>query len=1043
MTSADHRCWNCDVDVGASQLSCTACGETLRLGDRYAIRGRIQDGPTGVVYQAWDEARKCSVALKRPHAKQAKSSDEGPPASTHYRSLTSLHHPGIAALEAVEVQDEQLYFVQQLSEGRPFEGVFGVGNARASIGEACHVGERLLETLVYAHDHGSCHRDIKPGNILLITRRGIHEPVLTDFGIGRRLDARRTDALLRATPGYTAPEQVANRLSEDPRSDLYAVGAILYSMLLGGRIPYHLALYDGIESEPEALRRAYEDIAKGDVPLQDITIARPELTADLASILQRALRPTPTARFHSAKEMLLGLRAAVEHSVSSSAEGLAAQKIDLSKIEASEDLVKRRQHVQRRRFLSRSVAGAGLLMVLVGLYLSDLRADARNEAAAKARALSLASARASATAAAMTRARNAPMNASPFLFPGGIAIDEGKVYVADRGAHRIQFIEEKRVGTLAGSMRQGFAEGPVATAAFDAPHDVAVSEKGVVYVADTGNNRIRRIRDGVVSTLAGHADAGHADGKATEARFRRPTGLSFGADGFLYVADRGNHCIRRIDVKTGEVDTYAGATTAKGVKGPLVRAQLTSPSSLAVAADGAVYLTEAHTWRLRVIDHGAVATIAAIGSASSSSLPGAGRFEPVRLDAHPQVAIGPKGTVFVTDPRQHVVLKLEQDKLRRLAGNADKAGFRDGIAQLARFRSPHGIAVSASGTIYVTDHRDHTLRAIREQMVLTVVQGRTGGFADGPTTEARFGDPWKLDADTRGLLVTDGLARRVRRISRGAVRTITVAGSDQEHNDTKPLIDFGDDPGDLSTGPRGRVFVADSANHRIAMISSDEEEISTLAGTGQPGSKDGPVASAEFTRPEGIAAKNDGALFVADTGNHLIRKISNGQVSTAAGSGKLGFDDGDAKREASFRFPQSIAVTRDGMLYIADTGNHAIRRLFEGRVETIAGTGEPGFADGQPQSAQFQAPEGIAVGDDGTIYVADTGNQRVRVIKDGMVSTIAGIGLPGYRDGPASLAAFSMPSDVAIVNEQVFVADSGNKLIRVIVDGFVGTAAGR
>lgn len=681
-------------------------------------------------------------------------------------------------------------------------------------------------------------------------------------------------------------------------------------------------------------------------------------------------------------------------------------------------------------------------MVLVGLYLSNLRADTRNEEAAKVRALSLASARASATAAAMKSARKAPLNAPPLLFPGGIAIDEGKIYVADRGAHRIQFIEEKRVRTLAGSTRPGFAEGPVATAAFDAPHDVAVNDEGVVYVADTGNNRIRRIRDGVVSTLAGHTEAGHRDGAGTEARFDMPTGLSFGADGFLYVADRGNHSIRRIDVATGEVDTYAGATTAKGVKGPLIRGQLTSPSSLAIAADGAVYLAEAHTLRLRVIHKGAIATIAHIGSASSPKLAGEDRIEPVRLDAHPQIAIGPKGAVYVTDPHRHVVLKLEQDQLRQLAGNTDRAGFKDGVAQRARFRSPHGIAVSASGTIYVTDHRDHNLRAIRDEVVLTVVQGRIGGFADGPTTEARFEDPWKLNADTRGLLVSDGLLRRVRRISRGVVRTLTLARSDQEHSDTKPPLAFGD-PGDVSAGPQGRIFVADGENHRIALISSDEEELSTLAGTGQPGSRNGPLASAQFTRPEGVAARNDGGLFVADTGNHLIREIANGQVSTAAGSGKSGFDDGDAKREASFRFPQSIAVTRDGMLYIADTGNHAIRRLFEGRVETIAGTGEPGFAEGQPRHAQFQSPGGIAVSDDGTIYVADTGNQRVRIIKDGTVSTFAGVGLPGYRDGPAPLAAFSMPTDVAIVNDQVFVADSGNKLIRVIVDGLVGTAAGR
>jgi DNA-binding beta-propeller fold protein YncE len=251
------------------------------------------------------------------------------------------------------------------------------------------------------------------------------------------------------------------------------------------------------------------------------------------------------------------------------------------------------------------------------------------------------------------------------------------------------------------------------------------------------------------------------------------------------------------------------------------------------------------------------------------------------------------------------------------------------------------------------------------------------------------------------------------------------------------------DPCDASWSSDGRIFIADAGNHRIRVLSTDGSTVRTFAGSKLKGFQDGAADQAQFAWPEGVATMDGGRVFIADTGNHSIRVIESQTVSTLAGKPTAGFKDGDAKTEASFHSPRAIDLAKNGAIFIADAGNHAIRRLFDGRVETIAGSGDAGFRDGELSEAKFEDPSGIEVGEDGSIYVADTGNQRIRRIHNGMVTTIAGIGAPGYRDGPASLAAFSSPADVEVHKGTLFVADAGNNVIRVIKDGKVGTFAGR
>lgn len=230
------------------------------------------------------------------------------------------------------------------------------------------------------------------------------------------------------------------------------------------------------------------------------------------------------------------------------------------------------------------------------------------------------------------------------------------------------------------------------------------------------------------------------------------------------------------------------------------------------------------------------------------------------------------------------------------------------------------------------------------------------------------------------------------------------------------------------------------AQFLIRMVS-----VSTLAGSGEAGADDGAGASAEFNYPSGVAVGGVGNVFVADKDNNKIRKISpEGIVSTYAGSGLQGATDG-LFTSAKFNSPLDVALDAEGNLYVADTGNHKIRRITPtGTVSTLAGSGSPGSADGTGTAASFNSPNGVAVDSANNIYVADTGNNKIRKVTPlGVVSTIAGSGTSGSANGPALSAQFYQPGDIAIdASGTIFVADTGNNSIRKIMGGSVSTVAG-
>jgi DNA-binding beta-propeller fold protein YncE len=257
------------------------------------------------------------------------------------------------------------------------------------------------------------------------------------------------------------------------------------------------------------------------------------------------------------------------------------------------------------------------------------------------------------------------------------------------------------------------------------------------------------------------------------------------------------------------------------------------------------------------------------------------------------------------------------------------------------------------------------------------------------------------------------------------------------------------DPAGLAIAADGTIFVADNQNHALRRIGTNGV-VTTLAGLlGTPGSADGSGSSARFDSPTGLALGPDGALYVSDTGNHTLRRVTtNGVVTTVAGSaGNADYADGPATA-ARFNQPLGLAITPDGTVFVADSGNHLIRVLAtNGTVSVLAGNPETfGSANGRGTNAFFNSPVGLALASDGSLFVSDANNFTIRrVTAAGIVTTIAGAaGHDGSADGPAASARFGKPAELALApNSTLYIADAAHHTIRRLTpDGRVSTIAG-
>ncbi|MEZ0184731.1 hypothetical protein AB9T89_21000, partial [Flavobacterium oncorhynchi] len=812
--------------------------------------------------------------------------------------------------------------------------------------------------------------------------------------------------------------------------------------------------------------------------------------------------------------------------------------------------------------------------------------------------------------------------AAKFSSPYGVAVDAlGNLYVADLGNNKIRKITPVgEVTTLAGGTI-GFADGAGNAAQFKDPYGVAVDPLGNVYVADTSNNKIRKITPGgEVTTLAG-SSSGYADDTAAQAQFNIPTGVTVDVSGNIYVADSGNDKIRKIvdasysscndkpvfspaslsnlslclvtadtplsaiPVTVSDDGTVAGTTVASsntalvtamntgtasapvialtqkanqsgtaditiestdnnGAKSTLIytvtvqSVQLTANSQMNVSknggsngaasvkpaaggtagytydwspgnptGDGTVSVTglTAGTWTCTVTDGnscqatqsftitepaplvaviGSKTNVSSIGGSDglatvsvSGGVPGytyywspsggtaatasglsAGLYVVTVTDDNlnqttqsftiKEFALSSIASQAVCDGQtiSNITITLVGDTNAVLSASSSNGSITPSITfsgtgasrtmDIAAVKGQAGattITVTAAGADGIATQTFLLEVGSKSPAAVTTITGSTQGFADGTAATAKFDSPFGTAVDASGnIYVADTNNHKIRKITPAGVVT-TLAGSTIGKADGTGTQARFNQPVGIAVDASGNVYVADYINNRICKI-NPAGAVTTLAGSTQ-GFADGAGTAAQFYRPLGVAVDASGNLYVADVLNNRIRKITpSGAVTTLAGS-TSGFADGIGT-QAKFHAPYGVAVDASGNVYVADSGNNKIRKITPaGEVTTLAGS-ISGFADGADITSQFKSPTGVALDASGNIYVADALNNRIRKITpSGAVTTLAGSGAQGFADGTDIQAKISNPYSVAVdASGNVYFADTGNNRIRKIVD---------
>jgi|GEM_PF-500003 len=624
-------------------------------------------------------------------------------------------------------------------------------------------------------------------------------------------------------------------------------------------------------------------------------------------------------------------------------------------------------------------------------------------------------------------------------------------------------VSSSGLSLLAGSVGGAGAVDATGTAArFNGPYGTAMDSAGNLYIVDKISSTIRKMTAaGVVTTLAGTAgQTGNVDATGSAARFNQPTGLAIDASGTLYVADSGNNTIRKVS-PTGVVTTLAGIAGTSGATDSASATSATFNDPLAVAVDssGNVYVADTGNYTVRKIStSGAVTTLA-----GTAGTPGSqdGTGSAALFNSPVGLALDGQGNLYAADFSNYTVRKISPaGVVTTIAGVAGITGTTDGQGAKANFTAPDGLTYNAqAGGLYVTDGSTIRFIALTGSSIdqVTTLAGAANftGALDGVGTSAVFNGPASISVAADGsLYVADYGNNTIRKItisqnsSSNTIYTVTtiagMAGTSGANNGTGAAASFLA-PSGIAQDSAGNLYVTDTYNHLIRMI-TPAGVVTTIAGSGTAGATNGVGTAASFNTPEGIVIDSAGNLYVADTGNNVIRKItvSTGTsgnvytVSTFAGQmGVHGALNGTGSA-AQFNTPTGLAIDAQGNLYVADFINYTIRKITPaGVVTTLAGSaGNLGAVDGTGTAARLNHPTGITVDSQGNVYVADCYNNTIRKITSaGVVTTIAGSGAAGSADSTTGLAAqFNHPFAITIDSAgNLYVADGNNSTIRKIV----------
>jgi sugar lactone lactonase YvrE len=568
---------------------------------------------------------------------------------------------------------------------------------------------------------------------------------------------------------------------------------------------------------------------------------------------------------------------------------------------------------------------------------------------------------------------------------------------------------------------------------FYGPRGTVSDKAGNLFVADTEDNLIRKVvsATGAVTTLAGQAVAGSfADGTGADARFNGPRGLALDGAGNLFVADHGNWAIRKIVLATGAVTTLAGSANTRGsVDGTGAGAQFVGPGGIACDGAGNLYVTDTFesdggfqtAIRKIAISTGVVTTLA--------TLPG------TFYDVPDNLAYDAAGNLYLAYDQTVAQVSLATGTVTTLAGVHGQIGTSDGGAN-ARFKLPSGIFDDGAGDLYVADTANDRIRKV------VIATGTVTTLTDSSGTPIDILGPISVAGDGAGtLFVTrDDNSIHALALATGAVSVLAGADLQPGSADGTGAAARFYDPNGITSDGAGNLFVADTYNGTIRKVVVATGEVTTLAGTaGQVGSQDGAGAAATFSRPTGIVSDRAGSLYVTD-GN--IRKID---VATRT---VTTFSPGPARNPSTDPPPIGITFDGAGNLFFIDLGSAVYElTIATGNLRVLAGRArQQGAVNGTGGAARFSAPSGIVSDRAGNLYVADTGNDAIRkiVVATRAVTTLAGrLTVQGTADGQGGNARFSYPFGIDFDGAgNLYVAD-GNTIRKIVVaNGTVSTVVG-
>jgi sugar lactone lactonase YvrE len=739
--------------------------------------------------------------------------------------------------------------------------------------------------------------------------------------------------------------------------------------------------------------------------------------------------------------------------------------------------------------------------------------------------------------------------------PSGIAVDgAGNLYIADPANNRIREVMAGAgiISTIAGNGTAGYSGdgGPATSAELQAPVGIAVDSAGNLYIADQGNNVIRKVAtNGTITTVAGnHAEGFSGDnGQATNATLYAPAGVALDTAGNLYIADAGNNRIRLVNT-AGTITTFAGNGTAgySGDNGPAAAATLSKPSSLVADAKNNLYLADTGNNVIRLVNTtGTITTIAGNGTAGYSGDNGSAIS--ATLNAPYGLQIDSAGNFYIADTKNNVIRMVTvAGNITTIAGNGTSGFSGDGgPATDANLNNPIGVVFGSQGNLDVSDQGNNRVREVSTpagsvafpvtavtststavtiplqvntsgttitSITVPVSQGGkqeytvtapgcplntslNGGSACNVTVTFSPGYPglrpvplqvatssetfnfgmsgigtapqvalspgiiatmastvpgnysatsalylqYGYTAHISGGVVVDNAGNVYASVDApdGMDQTGDVAEFPAGTNTAIPILGFGVGAGSLGLAldSADNVYAAAPGSNCIAefvpgsplfpaVVAGTCNNGPYTAGPGGYSGDNGLAVSAQLNGPTSVTVDTAGNLYIADSGNNRIRKVTavSGIITTIAGNGTAGFsgDNGPAG-DAELHDPTAVALDNLGNLYIADSGNNRIRKmtLASGMITTVAGNGTAGYSgdNGLATSAELNSPASLATDSAGDVYIVDSSNNVVRMVNTaGIITTVAGNGGTGATGdgGPATGAGLLEASGVTL-----------------------------